>query len=99
MIFPCNAKTQLSCQAGQVPLAFSLPEILYAALLVVCSNSVHVSSLTRNLHINGIDELIVFLGSNPDEVRKWSCLTEWGKKFLMTDQSVDKGHCISVYLC
>ena len=27
------------------------------------------SLLCRNLHLNGIDELLLFLGSNPDEVR------------------------------
>ena len=31
-----------------------------------------ILSFCRNLHVNGIDELLLFLGSNPDEVRMMS---------------------------
>lgn len=31
--------------------------------------SVH-DQIIWNLHVNGIDELLLFLGSNPDEVRR-----------------------------
>lgn len=31
--------------------------------------SVH-DQIIWNLHVNGIDELLLFLGSNPDEVRE-----------------------------
>ena len=56
------------------------------------------SALSRNLHINGMDELIVFLGSNPNEVRKWPCLAERDKKFLMADKLVDEWQFIITWI-
>ena len=64
-----------------------------------CANGVHpcmrlsLSFPDRNLHINGIDELIIFLGSNPNEVCKGvPFIAEWGRegKVPTTNKPLDK---------
>ena len=36
----------------------------------------------RNLHVNGMDELLLFLGSNPDEVMMMSCFQQLCPKHI-----------------